>query len=138
MLKKFEINRTKIKGSCQSGRKVITHDSKSDLPLEFEIFFFFSYNKSHQSLLDRVPIWSLWKPLPFRRSVIHLPKTKTSLTLKKMTTMTIGKGNINVFSNHQRALRSIFKYLIKWQQDLKISSNDNKIFKNLVKWQQDF
>ena len=30
----FEINPTKIKGSCQSGRKVVTHDSKSDLPLE--------------------------------------------------------------------------------------------------------
>ena len=27
------INRTKIKGGCQLGRKVVTHDSKSDLPL---------------------------------------------------------------------------------------------------------
>ena len=33
MLKKFEINRTKIKDSCQSGRKVVIHNSKSDLPL---------------------------------------------------------------------------------------------------------
>ena len=33
MDKKFEINRTKIKGSCQSGRKVVTHNSKSYLPL---------------------------------------------------------------------------------------------------------
>ena len=33
MHKKFEINRTKIKGSCQSGRKVVPHNSKSDLPL---------------------------------------------------------------------------------------------------------
>ena len=33
MHKKFEINWTKIKASCQSGRKVVTHDSKSDLPL---------------------------------------------------------------------------------------------------------
>ena len=35
MHKKFEINRTKIKGCCQSGRKVVTkiHNSKSDLPL---------------------------------------------------------------------------------------------------------
>ena len=30
---KFEINRTKIKGGCQLGTKVVTHDSKSDLPL---------------------------------------------------------------------------------------------------------
>ena len=33
MHKKFEIDRTKIKGSCQSGKKVVTHNSKSDLPL---------------------------------------------------------------------------------------------------------
>ena len=33
MHKKFEINWTKIKGSFQSGRKVVTHDTKSDLPL---------------------------------------------------------------------------------------------------------
>ena len=33
MQKKFEINRTKIKGGCQSGQKVVTHSSKSDLPL---------------------------------------------------------------------------------------------------------
>ena len=33
MHKKFVINRTKIKGGCQSGRKVVTHNSKSDLPL---------------------------------------------------------------------------------------------------------
>ena len=36
MHKKFEINRTKIKGSCQSGRKAATHDSKSYLPLEWD------------------------------------------------------------------------------------------------------
>ena len=33
MHKKFEINRAKIKGGCQSGSKVVTHNSKSDLPL---------------------------------------------------------------------------------------------------------
>ena len=33
MHKKFEIRLTKIKGSCQLGRKVVTHNSKSDLPL---------------------------------------------------------------------------------------------------------
>ena len=33
MHNKFEINRTKIKGSSQSGRKVVPHNSKSDLPL---------------------------------------------------------------------------------------------------------
>ena len=33
MHKKFEINQTKIKGGCQQGRKVVTHNSKSDLPI---------------------------------------------------------------------------------------------------------
>ena len=33
MRKKFEINRTKIKGGCQSVRKVVTHNSKSDFLL---------------------------------------------------------------------------------------------------------
>ena len=33
MQKKFEINPTKIKGGCLSGRKVVTHNSKSDLRL---------------------------------------------------------------------------------------------------------
>ena len=32
MHKKFELNRTKIKGGCQSGRKVVANDSKNDLP----------------------------------------------------------------------------------------------------------
>ena len=32
MHKKFEIYRTKIMGGCESGRKVVTHISKSDLP----------------------------------------------------------------------------------------------------------
>ena len=32
MHKMFEINRTKIKGGCES--EVVTHDSKSDLPLD--------------------------------------------------------------------------------------------------------
>ena len=35
MHKKFEINRTNIKGSCQLGRKLVTHNSKSDLPLVY-------------------------------------------------------------------------------------------------------
>ena len=32
MQKKFEINQTKIKGGCPSERKVVNHNSKSDLP----------------------------------------------------------------------------------------------------------
>ena len=48
MQKKFEINLTKIKGGCQSGRKMVTHNSKSDLPLiaknrSFNIFFCFQF-----------------------------------------------------------------------------------------------
>ena len=35
MYKKFELSQTKIKRGCQSGRKVVTHNSKSDLPLAY-------------------------------------------------------------------------------------------------------
>ena len=38
MHKKFEVNQTKIKCGCQSERKVVSHDSKSDLPLESNHF----------------------------------------------------------------------------------------------------
>ena len=38
MHKKFEINWTKIKGGCQSGRKVVTYNSKSDLPLDTYLY----------------------------------------------------------------------------------------------------
>ena len=38
MHKKFEINRTKIKGGCQLGRKAVPHDSSSDLSLVYERF----------------------------------------------------------------------------------------------------
>ena len=37
MQKKFEINRTKIKGGFQLGRKVVPPDSKSDLLLELKM-----------------------------------------------------------------------------------------------------
>ena len=38
MHKKFEINQTKIKGGCQLGRKEVTYNSKSDLPLLCTLF----------------------------------------------------------------------------------------------------
>ena len=37
MDKMFEINRTKIKGGCQSTRKEVTNNSKNDLPLVLSI-----------------------------------------------------------------------------------------------------
>ena len=43
----FEVNQTKIKVGCQSGRKVVTHNSKSDLPPGSKLgmaFFFFLYH----------------------------------------------------------------------------------------------
>ena len=39
MHKKFEINQTRIKGGYQFGRKVVPHDSKSDLPLVYKLIY---------------------------------------------------------------------------------------------------
>ena len=72
---KFEINRTKIKGGCQSGRKVVTHNFKSDLPLDkkklrsfkmlFEIAFL--HNK-----LSFIKSKLKWKILAGRKIVIEV------------------------------------------------------------------
>ena len=47
MHKKFEINRSKIKGGCQSGRKVVTHISKSDLPLAIYPSMMWEWSTGH-------------------------------------------------------------------------------------------
>ena len=39
MHKKFEINQTKIKGGCQSGGKVVPHDSKSELRHSYSMLY---------------------------------------------------------------------------------------------------
>ena len=52
MHKKFEINRTKIKGSCQSGRKVLSHDFKSDLPLALTLM-----DQAVREFADFVPLF---------------------------------------------------------------------------------
>ena len=57
MHKKFEINQTKIKGGCQSGRKVVPDDHKSDLPLVYTLsaaFMSFEHQSSVRSgVLDQ-------------------------------------------------------------------------------------
>ena len=59
MHKKFEINQAKIKGSCQSGRKVVTHNSKSDLPL-FPKHFAANVAKNYFCCI----VWS-WSGVPW-------------------------------------------------------------------------
>ena len=52
MPKKFQINQTKIKGSCQSRRKVVPHVSKSDLALV--VFFEKGEHSSYKQKSDYV------------------------------------------------------------------------------------
>ena len=47
MHKNLEINWTKIKGGCQSGRKVVTHNSKSYLPLIIDNSYESIFSKSY-------------------------------------------------------------------------------------------
>ena len=68
MHKKFVINQTKIKGGCQSGRKVVPSDSKSDLPL------------AEKQEGGRLPSWS-WVWTKNHR----LPPEKFTLTWKHCT-----------------------------------------------------
>ena len=55
MHKKFEINRTKIKGSCQLCRKVVSHNSKSDLPLVIYSFAKYGQKTTQSILIDLNP-----------------------------------------------------------------------------------
>ena len=65
MHKKFEINQSKIKGGCQSGRKAATHDSKSDLPLE-HMHAIRSLRQIGQRLRVAVSREEKWKPKTLR------------------------------------------------------------------------
>ena len=66
---KFEINWTKIKGGCQSGRKVVIHNSKSYLPLTGNCFYLISCKNTLTKLLDalffswfvKLKIKKMWK-----------------------------------------------------------------------------
>ena len=52
-VQELEINLTKIKGGCQSGRKVVIHNSKSDLALDFyEKKVIFIYTIFSQKILE--------------------------------------------------------------------------------------
>ena len=56
MHKKFEIDWTKIKGGCQSGRKVVTHNSKSDLPLSKSCSCFFKLTKKSKKFSSKLHV----------------------------------------------------------------------------------
>ena len=51
----IDVNQTKIKGGSQSGRKVVPHDSKSDLPLRNENYLAFGLTRAKKIVKQ---IWS--------------------------------------------------------------------------------
>ena len=51
MHKNFDINRWEIKGGCQSGRKMVTHNSKSDLTLEYWQFWVLE-GRRHEQIIE--------------------------------------------------------------------------------------
>ena len=77
--KKFEIDRTKIKGDCQLGKKVVTYNSKSDLPLvknvkeNVDFFNFFC-------IFDRV-----CAAAPAAIKPVFLPRTRWKLIYSHFT-----------------------------------------------------
>ena len=79
MDKKFEINRTKIKGGCQSGRKVVTHNSKSNLPLVMHKYYYcrdnwiFTLTRSGDlNKRDQEPEDDTYARFPIRTNQFHL------------------------------------------------------------------
>jgi len=79
MHKKFEIEQTKIKGGCQSGRKVVTHNSKSDLLLAHVLMFM---KKVYKKLVATLcPPWAASATWRHRPLVPPSAKKKCSWTL---------------------------------------------------------
>ena len=91
MHKKFEMNWTKIKGGCQSGRKVATHNSKSDLTLEEQSGFYIYYTvRAQRQCPFRIQTyllflcWIIVEPFMYRvRSKISLIAGKQILYLHR-------------------------------------------------------
>ena len=95
--------------------------------------YFYSFNKSHPSLRVQVQdrrIWSLWKLPPFQRSVIRVPRMKTSLTLKKMTVM-MTMTEVSLIELHFAIWRA-FRFVFLQNFLKKIESE------KFVKWPQSF
>ena len=80
MHKKFEINQTKIKGGCQSRRKVVTHDPKSGLPLNIVSQFSYSISEGSWRLLEshasRIIPSNLWPCRVWPRTAMTVPTLK--------------------------------------------------------------
>ena len=83
MHKKFEINQTKIKGGCQSGRKMVTHNSKSGLPIVTVIFLQKIVVKVKRSgqIID---VTSLWEMEGGAVSVSSTDRTQDKFTFGRM------------------------------------------------------
>ena len=95
MHKKFEIKWTKIKGSCQSGRNVVTHNSKSDLPVvknlgsKVQVMAFLLnviYPRTLSLLITMAFILNLMKNISHLRAIIK--STLTGPTLRGHPTST--------------------------------------------------
>ena len=123
MHKKFEIKRTKIKGSCQSGSKVVTHNSKSDLPL--------ASSKTSTQLTEQTDIFcSSWRGMcvPIYKN-LQLPRTtkrwqkelhygrnfkqKDLCLSQSILSITTLIGNIKAESFHEVA-SCFFIYIYRW------------------------
>ena len=61
----FEVNQTKIKGDSQSGRKVVPHNSKSNLPLSWHTYCAESELTLHPLGHPMVPATLLAPPASF-------------------------------------------------------------------------
>ena len=137
MYKKFEIDRTKFKGGCQSGRKVVLYDSKSDLPLRmdkkipqlWEIFFSTTNSTLHCATLvvnvinGRVPahlvvLWCSLLYMCIQHSVskrrTRREESLTDLSFRSCIQLEVHRGDkkngiLAPFSHKMAFLKSKFK-----------------------------
>ena len=132
MHKKFEINRTKNKGGCQSGRKVLTHNSKSDLPPEIvkwnlkKTYLWLQWNilfkLGNRGLYD---LQCRYFHLLLHLSVVHLWSlenwSRSSLVCKYVCIFSLNKKNV-AWGTIGSAQRNIFTGYILLIYGVKLNS----------------
>ena len=116
MHRKFEMNRTKVKGGCQSRRKVVPHDSKSGLLLS--IFIHFQWNIKHMQ-------WIVgWLQNYLGQKALQLEKKISCVSL----------WIIEILQNVQRPERAWFIHSQRTQISEKISLNSSFALGNSANW----
>ena len=110
------MNQTKIKGGCQSGRKVLTHNSKSDLPLVSHFYFLATPNDQYvqpqftqQVIPSPANEFGVQDPILQHQPISDQYEVKRENTEKTLATKAVGNDYHNPFLRRPKSVRVTVK-----------------------------